>query len=429
MMYRNLSCIITMILCFALAGAAQNFSDDVQYVSGDDNTVTLTASAVAPKKKDAEILAIKSAFNCLFHTGVAGLKNGQPILSATKKDYDYRFFHDNLYINYMVGQPKTIQTKKIANNQRATVTLTINLRTLKAELTRNKQTFSPVWSDAKAEAPTSALNPTIVVVPYTDSNDGYSFEAMRKRIEANQIERYAVERVAEAFQNNGFKTSDFITKLQNAINRSVLQEGTQTDNATMMVRELPGDIIVSIGLTTQSQGTKTRVSIETKAIEKQTAGRLATKTFHSGYYHTSDTTLLVREAIKTIENEFFAQLNSSFEQMISKGREVQLDINLSESVDSWDFEQDAPASGEFFKDALDEWLRANAFNGVYDMSRSTDKYIAVTINVPLWNAEKNRSYTLSNFGSDLRKFFKKHLGDEYKANVTAMGQGMSVTIQ
>lgn len=429
MMYRNLSCIITMILCFALAGAAQNFSDDVQYVSGDDNTVTLTASAVAPKKKDAEILAIKSAFNCLFHTGVAGLKNGQPILSATKKDYDYRFFHDNLYINYMVGQPKTIQTKKIANNQRATVTLTINLRTLKGELTRNKQTFSPVWSDAKAEAPTSALNPTIVVVPYTDSNDGYSFEAMRKRIEANQIERYAVERVAEAFQNNGFKTSDFITKLQNAINRSVLQEGTQADNATMMVRELPGDIIVSIGLTTQSQGSKTRVSIETKAIEKQTAGRLATKTFHSGYYHTSDTTLLVREAIKTIENEFFAQLNSSFEQMISKGREVQLDINLSESVDSWDFEQDAPASGEFFKDALDEWLRANAFNGVYDMSRSTDKYIAVTINVPLWNAERNRSYTLSNFGSDLRKFFKKHLGDEYKANVTAMGQGMSVTIQ
>lgn len=429
MTYRNLSCIITMILCFALTGVAQNFSDDVQYVSGDDNTVTLTASAVAPKKKDAEILAIKSAFNCLFHTGVAGLKNGQPILSATKKDYDYRFFHDNLYINYMVGQPKTIQTKKIANNQRATVTLTINLRTLKGELTRNKQTFSPVWSDAKAEAPTSALNPTIVVVPYTDSNDGYSFEAMRKRIEANQIERYAVERVAEAFQNNGFKTSDFITKLQNAINRSVLQEGTQADNATMMVRELPGDIIVSIGLTTQSQGSKTRVSIETKAIEKQTAGRLATKTFHSGYYHTSDTTLLVREAIKTIENEFFAQLNSSFEQMISKGREVQLDINLSESVDSWDFEQDAPASGEFFKDALDEWLRANAFNGVYDMSRSTDKYIAVTINVPLWNAERNRSYTLSNFGSDLRKFFKKHLGDEYKANVTAMGQGMSVTIQ
>lgn len=418
-----------MILCFALTGVAQNFSDDVQYVSGDDNTVTLTASAVAPKKKDAEILAIKSAFNCLFHTGVAGLKNGQPILSATKKDYDYRFFHDNLYINYMVGQPKTIQTKKIANNQRATVTLTINLRTLKGELTRNKQTFSPVWSDAKAEAPTSALNPTIVVVPYTDSNDGYSFEAMRKRIEANQIERYAVERIAEAFQNNGFKTSDFITKLQNAINRSVLQEGTQADNATMMVRELPGDIIVSIGLTTQSQGSKTRVSIETKAIEKQTAGRLATKTFHSGYYHTSDTTLLVREAIKTIENEFFAQLNSSFEQMISKGREVQLDINLSESVDSWDFEQDAPASGEFFKDALDEWLRANAFNGVYDMSRSTDKYIAVTINVPLWNAERNRSYTLSNFGSDLRKFFKKHLGDEYKANVTAMGQGMSVTIQ
>lgn len=91
--------------------------------------------------------------------------------------------------------------------------------------------------------------------------------------------------------------------------------------------------------------------------------------------------------------------------------------------------KDGPASGEYFKDALDEWLRANAFHGIYDMSRSTDKYISVSINVPLWNAAKNRTYTLSNFGSDLRKFFKKHLGEDYKANVTAMGQSMTVIIE
>ncbi len=429
MTYRKISCLITLILCFAFTSVAQNFSDDVQLVSGDENTVTLTVSAVASKKKEAEILAIKSAFNCLFHTGIQGLKNNHPILSSTKKDYDYRFFNDNLYLNYIVGQPKTIQTKKIANNQKATVTLTINLRTLKGELTRNKQTFSPSWSDAKIETTTTSLNPTIVVVPYTDANNGYSYEAMRQRIEAHPIERYAVERVAEAFQNKGFKTRDFIAQLQNSVNRSVLHSGTQSDDATMMVRELPGDIVVSISLTSQSQGNTTRVSIETKAIEKQTAGRLATKTFHSGYYHTNDTTILVREAIKTIEEDFFAQLNSSFEQIINKGREIQLDLNLSESIDGWDFEQDSPSSGEFFKDALDEWLRANAFNGIYDMSRSTDKYISISINVPLWNTEKNRSYTLSNFGSDLRKFFKKHLGDDYKANVTAMGQSISVTIQ
>ena len=115
--------------------------------------------------------------------------------------------------------------------------------------------------------------------------------------------------------------------------------------------------------------------------------------------------------------------------MINKGREVRLDINLSETVSDWDFEQDAPASGEYFKDALDEWLRENAFHGAYDMSRNTENYINVRINVPLWNTERNRSYTLSNFGSDLRKFFRKHLGEDYKASVKAMGQSIIVTIE
>lgn len=429
MTFQRFTHLVIMILCCVLPGAAQNYSDDVQFVSGDENTVTVTASAVAPKKKDAETLAAKSAFNCLLHTGVAGLKDGNPILAETKRDYDYRLFNEGRYITYIIGVPKTLSTKKIANNQHATVTLTINLKTLRADLTRNKQVLSPAWADAKKQQPTSALNPTIVVVPYTDSSDGYSYEDMRTRIEQHPVERYAVERVAEAFQNHGFKTRDFIAQLQNSKNRDMLREGSQSDDATMIVRELPGDIVVTVGVRTQSQGNTTRVGIDTRAVEKQTAGRLATKTFESGYYHTTDTAFLVREAIKNIEADFFAQLSASFEQMISKGREVQLDLNISETVADWDFEQDAPASGEYFKDALDEWLRENAFNGIYDMSRSTDKYISVSINVPLWNAEKNRTYTLSNFGSDLRKFFKQHLGDDYKANITSMGQSMTVMIE
>lgn len=249
-----------MILCYALTGAAQNFSDDMQLVGGDDNTVTVTVKAVAPKKKDAERLAVQSAFNCLMHSGVNGIKGGMPILSEAKKDYDYRLFNENRYIVYIIGKPETVSTKKIANNQQATVRLTINLAAFKADLKRNKQIFSPAWADAKAREATSALNPTIVVVPYTDSSDGYSFEAMRTRIENNPIERYAVERVAEAFQNNGFKTRDFIAQLQNSKNRSMLREGAQSDVGTMMVQELPGDIVVTVGISAQSQGSTTRVS-------------------------------------------------------------------------------------------------------------------------------------------------------------------------
>lgn len=166
-----------------------------------------------------------------------------------------------------------------------------------------------------------------------------------------------------------------------------------------------------------------------RALEKQTNGRLATVPFSSGKYMTTDSLKLADHAIKKIQDDFFAQLQASFEDMIKKGREVFVEIGLSQSVSDWDFEQDSPATGDYFKDALDEWLREHAFQGVYDMSNSTDKFVNIRLNIPLWNMEKNRSYTLSNFGSDMRKFFKEQLGDDYKASTTAMGQKLVVTIE
>lgn len=425
---RTLACLIAVILCLG-AARAQGFSDDVQYLSGTDRAVTVQATGTGQKKKDAETNAIQSAFHALFHSGVEGLKDGNPMLSETKADYDYRFFTDSRYVNYIVGEPSTLSVKKLGSKQRATVVVSINLTGLRKELERNKQVISPAWADAKKTEATSALNPTIVVVPYTTEADGYSFEAMRRRIETHPVERYAVERLSEAFSSRGYKTRDFVTQLQNSKNSDLLLSGSQSDDATMLVQQLPGDIVVSVSVTPASQGNTTRVSINTNAVERQTAGRLATQTFASGYYHTSDTTFLVREAINTIEDAFFKQLNNAFSQMIAKGREVQLTLTLSNSVNDWDFDQDSPVTGDYFRDALDEWLRANSFHGIYDMSRSTDKYIQATVNVPLWNAKANRSYTLSNFGSDLRKFFKAQLGDNYKAAITSMGQSMNIVIE
>lgn len=422
-----------MFLIGIILGAplhAQNYSDEIQLIECDGNTVSLTSAATADKKKDAVDLAVKSAFNALFHSGIDGVKNGVPMVAVERKDYDYRFFSENRYINYLIGEIKTNSVKKLANHQKATVTVTINLRTLKADLERNNMTLSPGWSDAKAVKATAALNPTIVIVPYVSAADGYSFEAMRTKLERSRVERYAIDRVAEEFQHNGYKTRDFVSQLQNSKNMTLLRDGAQTDDATMLVQQLPGDIVVTVEIDMQTNASRqSELTLNLRAVEKQTNGRLATKPFASGLYQTTDSLLLANHAIKKIQADFFNQLRSSFDDMVKKGREVHVDLNLSEMVSGWDLDQDAPASGEYFKDALDDWLRENSFQGVYDMSQSTDKYVNITLNIPLWDIEKNRSYSLSNFGSDLRRFFKAHLGDEYKANVKALGQKLVVTVE
>lgn len=420
---------VITVLCVAIAGRAQGYSDDVRLVSDDGGSATVTVSATASKKKDAETLAVKSAFNSLMHNGIDGIHGGQPMVAEKRNDFDYRFFSEDYYINYITDGPKTVSTRNVAGKKRATVTLTIDLKGLRKHVLGNGLLLSPAWVDKRPEPPESAYNPVIVVVPYTDADDGYSFEAMRRRVENNDVERSAVESVAQAFQNKGYKTRDFITVLQNARNRRALRDGAQSDDASMVAQALSGDIEVRVGVTTETRGGKSRVSLHVTALEKQTAGRMATKVFESGYYHTTDTKRLVDAAVGKIEDDFFGQLSESFRKIVEKGREVQLDINLSESVDDWDFAGNAPVSGVYFKDALDEWLRDNAFGGIYDMSRSTGKYISCSVNVPLWDRDRNRSYTLSNFGSDLRGFFEKHLGDYYHADITALGQSIIVMIE
>lgn len=419
--------LIGLILC--IPADAQNFSDNVSLESQEGDVVAIKASATHEKKKEAEILAMKSAFNALLHSGVEGLHNGQPMIVGDCKQYDYRFFHENRYIQYMSQEPRKLNNDKIKGNNLTTVVVYINTKGLKAELLRNKLPLSPAWADAKAVNATASLNPTIVVVPNTTAETGYSFEAMRTIIENDPVQRYAIDRVAEEFQENGFKTRDFVTQLQNAKTSNFLREGTQTDDASMLVSQLPGDIVVTVDCVVETLNSGTSAAmLNISAVEKQTAGRLATKTFESGQYHTTEHNRLADYAVKKISKDFFSQLQDSFDAMVKKGREVSMELALAENVD-WDFDSDAPASGEFFKDALEEWLRENSFQSNYSMNSSTDKYIALSVNVPLWDQEKNRSFTLSNFGSNFRKFLKSHLGEDYKPKIASMGQKMLITIE
>ena len=63
------------IICFLLGLMlcpnlfAQVYSNDAELVSEENGNVTLRSSGTADKKKEATALAIKSAFNTLFHSG------------------------------------------------------------------------------------------------------------------------------------------------------------------------------------------------------------------------------------------------------------------------------------------------------------------------------------------------------------------------
>lgn len=427
MIRRYILLTLVVVLCANLR--AQNYSNNVTLVQEDGNTATLEVTAIAAKKKEASELAAKSAFNALFHSGVAGLKNGVPMIAVERRDYDYMFFNESRYINYLAGDINMIDDDKVGGRSRVKVQVTIQLTALKDELERNKLVLSPGWSDAKAVNATAALNPTIVVVPYVRSGEA-DFDAMRNEVNARPSLKAVLDKLTAMFGKHGYKTRDFITQLQNSKTNQILTLGTQSDEKTKIAQMIPGDIVVTVDVIVNNDGTKkSDCQVSIKAVENQTNGNLASAAYTSGQYMTTDTVLLADYALKKISKEFFTNLHSAFEDIIKKGHEIVIDMTLSEAVTDWDFEQEAPNGSDYFKETFDEWLRSHSFQGVYDMNNSTDKYIHATVNIPLWNVEKNRSYSISNFGSDVKKFLREQLGDSYRATVTALGQKLVVTIE
>lgn len=212
----------------------------------------------------------------------------------------------------------------------------------------------------------------------------------------------------------------------------MMRMGSKSDLKTKIVQQLPGDIVVKVDAKVLADNQNhIECNLNLSAVENQTNGNLAAATFPSGKYYKGSTgnTELVEYSMKKITADFFEQIKSSFEKMVADGREIYIDLTLSQSISDWDFDQDSPESGNNFKDALDDWLREHAQQSVYDMSNSTDKFVHIALNIPLWNAERGRSYTISNFSSDLRKFFRTQFGDNYKATITAQGQKLEIVIE
>ena len=64
------------------------------------------------------------------------------MVAVERNDYDYRFFSESRYINYITSEVKTVGDKKVGNKVRVTVQLSINVKSLIADLQHNNMSIS-----------------------------------------------------------------------------------------------------------------------------------------------------------------------------------------------------------------------------------------------------------------------------------------------
>ncbi|KAA5435590.1 hypothetical protein F2Y83_12095, partial [Bacteroides cellulosilyticus] len=342
---------------------------------------------------------------------------------TAKPDYDRRFFDENRYSVFVKDYTITEGPEKQGKQYRCTVEMTILFDALQKDLNRNKVQTNLGMAVGTPNSQVSL--PTVTVVPYTRED-----EDIRAILDHNQMLSYAVSKMTSEFSSRGYKTKDFLAQLKRAKRNDVLTAGTQSDAVTKMIQNMGADIIVTAKvMTTTDTRRQSEVSLELTATEFQTAGNLASATFQSGKYVTTDTIKLTDYALKKVKDEFFTKLQTSFNDIVKNGREMAIQMVLAKSITDWDFDQPLPDGSASFKTVLEDWLQVHALNGVYDMSRSNDKVIDMSVQVPIWDEAQGRAYTISRFSTELKNFLDEKLGGEYVASVVTMGQGLTVTIK
>lgn len=429
-MMNRIVVIMLALFCF-LDGNAQ-LSPYASFESRNGDNVTIRSWGGAQKGKEAQTEAVKNAFRALLYEGIPGLNNAAPMMTNTDNSFDYRFF-DNQYKRYLVSDPEKLYEEKVMGEKRAMMLVSIDTEGLKKAIRSAGASLSPFWQDRTdpiskgSQAQMTAVRPSIVVIPYM-ADPKADFLVMAEYL-ANQPEvRSAINAVVSKFGANGYVTKDLVVLLQNSETSSLLASGAQSDVATEIVRQLPGDIIVTVDVQIKVDGDYRQCNLTLNAVERQTGDQLASQSFTSGRYRLNDNPRLVAHAVDMMQNEFFSQLDRAFERRIEEGLSMIVEFQLGQTVSDWNFDSPIPSSGNDFKEWLSDWLRSNSQDGTYDRSAATDKFIRASVKVPLWDRDANRPFGPDEFASKLKRAISNTLDYEYGVKATEMGQRLIISI-
>lgn len=254
----------TLLSVSAFAQQAGKYSTDVQVVSVSSvkNTVTLRCSGLGDNKKEALVMAQKSALYTLLHVGVEGVNNGQPLWAIVDEDYDRRMFEEDRYATVVANCQDLGKYTKENGRVRAEVEATFYLQPL-------MKAAGVVGANVGTVARTNL--PSITIVPFVRQD-----ENQMEVLEGNSMNRVAASSVEMMFSKRGYLTKNYKTMIQNLQNNDILLQGSQSEAVEKMLQNAGTDVkvLVRCNQSVGSTGIVT-VTVEMTAVEAFTSTTLA----------------------------------------------------------------------------------------------------------------------------------------------------------
>ena len=154
-------------------------------------------------------------------------------------------------------------------------------------------------------------------------------------------------------------------------------------------RTAKADIIMQITWTTNTTGPKRSITYNLQGLDSYTDKQIAGAQGTGNPSFTAETPVLLEEAVVNHMDNFCFQLQSYFDDLVAKGREVSVDVKV---FDTGEMDLETEFNGVELTEIIDEWMSANTVNHVFNKSDASENYIQYEqVRIPLY---KNNGATM-----------------------------------
>ena len=271
-----------------------------------------------------------------------------------------------------------------------------------------------------------AKKPRLMVVPsdvwcnengYTMKFDNMGTEEIvpdyKRAIQSNRDLMNVISKINILMADRGFPLQDLsqTTKsIQNvAAENSVLR--TKTTGSALaespvdqLRRVAKADIILEIDWGVNTVGPKRSITYNLRGLDaysnKQVAGAEGT----GAPSFSAELPVLLEEAVQNNMDNFTAQLQQHFDDLLTNGREVVIELQVPDNGSGLDFE--AEYGGEELSEAIDRWMEQNTVEHRFNKSDATENYLFYDqVRIPVYKPN-GMAMDAESFARQLRNYLK-----------------------
>lgn len=275
-----------------------------------------------------------------------------------------------------------------------------------------------MWGQAK--------KPTIMVLPAdvwcVDNNyiTEYNYQGRSQKIpdyeravQENMDLLNVITKIGELMADRGFPLKDLSATIK-SINQSSVEDEMTTSSAGSSLAETPlerisnrakADILVELSWKVSQMGPKRSVTYTLRGLDAYTNKQVAAAQGTGPQSFTAEIPVLLEEAVLEHMDNFIAQLQQHFDDLLANGREVALNVRVFDNGSGLNLENEY--DGTELTDIIDEWVAQNTVNNRYNLSDAGETHMTFEqVRIPLYRPNGMPMDT-RHFGNELRKFLNK----------------------